>query len=303
MSETLTRPPAGYFTRLIHFLRGSYPPAPSILFAVAWTFGVTGLFAAVDPQPSSWRPGTSAVSAALTLIIDLLLLRALDDIRDLDYDREFHPTRPLASGAVHIRDLIILYAAGSAILVVLNLDAPTALLILLAQLAYTAFLIVAARLWQRPDPDNLIGNMLASLPAPLLLHVYLYARYLHGTGHGPDWRGTVAIVAVILAAGHPEMAKKLKRSPKPNERTYVNQIGLRATLTTALVAPLVSVALVVLVVRAPAAWSAAAVLPLAFPALAARDFWRAHLPRWPAQSPAFYLLATFIGYLALGLAA
>jgi hypothetical protein len=305
MSNTVALPPApaAYLTRLTQFLRGSYPPLPSILFALAWTFGVTGLYAATDPHLSPWRPGLSTILAAVTLTIDLLLMRALDDIRDLDYDRDFHPTRPLASGAVHVRDLITLYAAGTAILIVLNLDAPTALLILLAQLAYTALLIVISYRWQRPTPDNLIGNMLASLPAPLLLHVYLYARFLNGTGHGPTWRGIIAIAAVVLAAGHLEMAKKLKRSPKPSERTYVNQIGLRATLATALIAPIHSVALILLIIRDPAAWSAAAVLPLAFPALAARSFWREHRPRWPAQSPAFYLLATFISYLILGLAA
>jgi hypothetical protein len=301
--DTAISTSAGYFTRLAHFLRGSYPPLPSLLFAVAWTFGVTGLYAAVDPLPSGWRPSTSTVLAALTLIIDLLLMRALDDIRDLDYDREFHPTRPLAAGAVRIRDLAILYAAGTVVLTALNIDSPTALLILLLQLAYTALLIVVSRRWQRPNPDDLLANMFASLPAPLLLHVYLYARYLHGTGHGPDWRGILAIVAVVLAAGHLEMAKKLKRSPKPSERTYVNQIGLRATITTALVAPLLSVALVTLIIREPAGWSVAAVLPLAFPALAARSFWREHRPRWPAQSPPLYLLATFISYLILGLTA
>lgn len=230
-------------------------------------------------------------------------MRALDDIRDLDYDREFHPTRPLASGAVHVRDLITLYAAGTAVLIALNLDAPTALLILIAQLTYTALLIVISHRWQRPTPDNLVGNMLASLPAPLLLHVYLYARYLHGTGHGPTWRGIIAIVAVVLAAGHLEMAKKLNRSPKPTERTYVNQIGLRATLATALIAPILSVALITIIIRNPAAWSVTAVLPLAIPALAARRFWREYRPQWPAQSPALYVLATFISYLILGLAA
>ena len=303
ISTSVISTSAGYFTRLTHFLRGSYPPLPSLLFAVAWALGVTGLYAAVDPLPSGWRPGTSTALAALTLVIDLLLMRALDDIRDLDYDQEFHPTRPLAAGTVRIKDLVILFAAGTVILTALNIGAPTALLILLLQLAYTAVLIVVSRRWQRPNPDNLLANMFASLPAPLLLHVYLYARYLHGTGHGPVWRGILATVAVVLAAGHLEMAKKLKRSPKPSERTYVNQIGLRATIATALIAPVLSVALVTLVIRDPAGWSIAAVLPLAFPALAARSFWREHRSRWPAQSPPLYLLATFISYLILGLAA
>jgi hypothetical protein len=288
--------------RWARFIAGSYPPLPSVLFALAWAYGVTGLFAAVDPRASPWRPDAGTAVAALTVAVDLLLMRALDDIRDLDYDRRFHPGRPLAAGAVRTRDLLILYGVGAAGLLILNAGAPAATAVLAAQLGYGALVVAVHLRLGLPSGDDLIASLLVSLPAPLLLHLYLYAGYLHGTGLAPSRDASIAIGVVVLASLHPELAKKITRSPLPGERTYVDVLGLAGTTAVALIAPALSTALLLGSARRPiGAWSLAAVVPLVPIVLAGWRFLSTSAPRWPAAAPALYLLLTFTGYFLLGL--
>ncbi|WNI16363.1 hypothetical protein [Actinacidiphila sp. ITFR-21] len=287
--------------RWARFVAGSYPPVISVLFAFAWAYGVTGLFAAVQPGSPPWRPGAGTAVSAVTLTVTLLLMRAVDDIRDLEYDRGFNPKRPLARGAVRVRDLLVLYAAGSVLVLAINSRSPAALAVLAGQLAY-CLVVLAVDHWLRwPPGDNLPLSLLVSSPAQLLLHVYLYARYLDGSGRAPDHRAVLAIVITVLATAHLEFAKKVTRQPRPGERSYVDALGFPATVGIALTAPVVSVVLLLAGARATSALVPLAVLPLALPALAGWRFWRTPATRWPPAAPAFYVLLTFACYFVLGL--
>ena len=69
---------------------------------------------------------------------------------------------------------------------------------------------VLAVLWAY-GVTGLFTGLLVSLPAPVLLHLYLYAGYLDAAGHGPDAYGLAAIAVAVPAAGHAELAGKLTR--------------------------------------------------------------------------------------------
>lgn len=291
----------GRVVRPARFVRGSYPPLPSLVAAVLWAYGVTGLFAALDAGSSTWRPGAGTAVAAVTLFVDLLLMRALDDIRDLDYDRRFNPGRPLAAGAVRAGDLAVLYGAGAAVLVLLNAAWPWRAAILLAQLGYAAGAVAVHRRWGRPPAGDLFATLLVSLPAPLLLHLYLYAGFLDAAGQRAGASGAAAVAVVVLAAGHPELAGKLTRAPRPGERTYVTTLGVTGTATAAVALPVLSAGLLAAWSRAPPGWTLAALVPLVPPAAAAWRFSRGRT-RWPRSAPAVYMLLSFASYLVLGLA-
>jgi hypothetical protein len=283
--------------RLRRFVRGSYPPVPSAVVAGLWAYGVSGLFAALDPGVSEWRPGAGTVVAAGSLFLDLLLMRALDDIRDLDYDRRFNPERPLAAGSVKVGDLAVLYCAGAVVLVVVNAAWPWRAGLLLVQLGYAGAALGVHRRWGRPSADRLFTSLMVSLPAPVLLHLYLYAGYLDEAGHRADRYGLAAVAVVVLAAGHPELAGKITRTPLPGQRTYVTTLGVSRTVAFALAVPVLSTAL--LLAFSQARWTFAAVLPLAVPALAAVGFGRGRT-RWPRTAPKLYLLLTLASYVVLG---
>jgi hypothetical protein len=288
--------------RWARFIAGSYPPVLSVLFACAWAYGVTGLFAATDPRIEQWRPDAGTAVAAVTLAVNLLLMRALDDIRDVDYDRRFAPDRPLARGTVRTGDLLVLYATGSVLVLALNAGNLTSLAILAGQLGYALLVLAVHHRFRWPAGDNLILSLLVSFPAQLLLHLYLYACYLDATGLVADRYGLLAIVAVVLASVHLELAKKITRVPRPGERTYVDVFGLAGTTGAALAAPVVSLVLVLVVARSPSAWTLLVAVPVLLPVVAGWRFWRASKPRWSPVLPLLYLLLTFTSYAAVGLA-
>ncbi|MFE7560791.1 hypothetical protein [Kitasatospora sp. NPDC057500] len=301
-------PPAA---RLAAFVRGSFPLPLSLLFAALWALGATGLFAAADGRPAHWRPGWGTATAALTVLVDLLLLRAADDLRDLPYDRRHNPSRPLARGAVLPRDLHALTAAGAALLLLLNAGNRPALLLLAAQFAYTTLLVGAELRLGWPRGDAVVTAVLLSSPVQILLNLYLYAVFLHDTGTeaGPPWREArhaLPLLAVImLAATHHELARKTVRAPGPHERSYVRVLGLRTTVALALGCAAASAAASLAVLRpwtgGPAWWGWLVLLPPVLAALAARNFTRTGAARWPVPAVIGYLPAVFACHLLIGL--
>lgn len=289
----------GMITRLTRFVAGSYPPV-ALADAVAWTFGETALFAALDPRVTHWLPsGSSTTIAAVTLAIDMLMMRALDDIRDLDYDKRWNPRRPLASGAVRIRDLLIMCGIGGLALVALNTGDTPAQIILIIQFGYVAAAMAADHRWHWPPGYNLLASLAVSFPAPLLLQIYLYARYL-GTSHlSPDRTGALAILIVSLMRLHAEFARKIVRQPAADERTYVHNFGFAGTITAALTVAVLSVAL--LLRLAPQPEALLGLLPLWWvfqPALRLRH---TGSRRWSRSAPVLFVFAAFGVYLVLGL--
>lgn len=287
-------------TRLARFVAGSYPPI-ALADAVAWAFGETALFAALDPRVTHWRPSGSTIVAAVTLAIDMLMMRALDDIRDLDYDKRNSPRRPLASGAVRIRDLLIMCGIAGPALVVLNIGDAPAQIILIIQFGYAAAVMVADHRWHWPPGDDLLASLAVSFPAPLLLQIYLYARYLGASHLSPDRAGALAIVIVLLMRLHAEFARKIVRQPSAEERTYVHNFGFAGTVAAALIAAVLSVAL--LLWFAPRPQALLGLLPLWWvfqPALRLR---RAGARRWSRSALVLFVFASFGVYLVLGLTA
>ncbi|MCX5209641.1 hypothetical protein OG689_10130 [Kitasatospora sp. NBC_00240] len=303
--------PGPFAARLGAFVRGSFPLPLSLVFAAVWAVGATGLFAAADGRAEHWRPGWGTVVAAVTVLVDLLLLRAADDLRDLPYDRRHNPARPLARGAVLPRDLYVLAAAGAAVLLLLNAGNRAALLLLAAQLAYTTLLVGAELRFGWPRGDAVVTGVLLSSPVQILLNLYLYAVFLHDTGAdtGSVWAGrhVVPLLLVIMfAATHHELARKIVREPGPDERTYVRVFGLRATILLALVFAAASAGVSLAVLRpwaggAAGWWGWLALLPAVLAALAARGFTRAGAARWPVAAVAGYLPVVFVCHLLIGL--
>ncbi|MFJ8431371.1 hypothetical protein ACIQ9P_08720 [Kitasatospora sp. NPDC094019] len=305
--------PGPFAVRLGAFLRGSFPLPLSLVFAGVWTVGATGLFAAADSRVGDWRPGWGTVGAALTVLVDLLLLRVADDLRDLPYDRRHNPSRPLARGAVLPRDLYLLAAAGAAFLLLLNAGNRAALLLIAAQLVYTTLLVGAELRLGWPRGDAVVSGVLLSSPVQVLLNLYLYTVFLHDTGLDGDpvgraGRHVLPLLAVImLAATHHELVRKVVREPGAHERTYVRVFGLRTTVALALGSAAASAAVSLAVLRpwagGPAGWGWLALLPVVVAALAARRFDRTGAARWPAVAVVGYLPVVFFCQLLIGLGA
>lgn len=269
--------------------------------AFAWTAGATAASALTDGRVDRWLPDVGVLASTFTMVVGLLLLRALDDIRDRDYDRRHNPDRPLAAGSVAVPDLLVLIAVGSVLILSVNAWRWPVMCVLAGLLAY-AFLVV----WvdQRlgwPSGDAMLVGLLVSLPVQLLINAYLYAAMLYSAGLAPSLSGAVGIVVVTLAFLHVEFARKTTRRPRHGERTYVRRIGVTGTVVVALGCAVGSVGLLIAATRPWHAVVLLAVVPLVFPALAAVRFHRDRATRWPYGLAALFVITSYVGFALIAL--
>lgn len=293
--------------RLYHFAVKANPPAIYLPLTLLWAAGLTGLLVVSAAPAHRWPHDAGVLVTAVTLFLAMLLLRALDDLRDLDYDRVHAPQRALPSGAVSVRDLVILASVGAVALLALNAGRGAGLLVLAVLLGYTAGLITVNVRLHWPASENLLLHLALNLPIQVLLSLYVYVAFLQANRLPLATTGVCATAAVVLAFVHLEFARKATRAPARAERTYVHHLGLGGTLAVASAAAVLAVGLASAAVRpwsvsSPAhGWGWLVLVPLAVPVLAGWRFWRHQLPRWPARGALGFPLCAFLAFLAIGL--
>lgn len=266
---------------------------------MAWTAGSSGASALTDGRVRGWVPDAGVLASAATMAVVLLAMRALDDIRDLDYDREHNPRRPLASGVVTVRDLLVLVAAATAVAVLLNVWRWPVLCVLACLFGYAFVVMWVDRRFGRPSGDAMIAGLLVSLPVQLLTNAFLYAGLLYSLDLRPAWSGVIGVLVATLAFLHVEFARKTTRTPRPGERTYVTVLGTTGTAALAVGCAVGSVALLLATARPWHGVVLLALLPLAYPVLAAMRFRGA--VRWPYGLAAGFVLTAFAGFAAVAL--
>ncbi|MDH6108795.1 4-hydroxybenzoate polyprenyltransferase [Kitasatospora sp. MAP12-15] len=290
--------------RLGRYVRGSWPPAFYLPYALLWALGLSALFARADHRIGSWRPGPATVPAVAAFVLALLLMRAVDDLRDLRYDRVHNPRRPLPSGAVAVADLGVLLGAGSAVALLLALAVgPGAATVLAAVLLYAALLLALELLWRWPAPQRVTLSALLGLPVQLLLNCYLYAAVLARAGLRPDGQLLAPLLTAVAAFLHLEFARKTTRSPQPGEHSYSTRYGAQGTAVRSVAAAGAAVLLALAVLRpwAGHGWGWLVLLPAGAVLFGARRFWPGRAVRWPAGAAALFLLGDFAVFLLLGL--
>lgn len=284
------------------YVGAAYRPSIQLPYTISWAIGLTALFASVSGAVNRWRPDAALAVTVLTLVVFMLLMRGLDDIRDHDYDRRVNPGRPLPSGLVRERDLLVLVAIGTALLLLVNAGRGGALVMLVVLLAYTGAVVALDRLAGWPHPDHLGLHLAVNLPIQTLLSLYVYAGFLRSAELRPDLAGLLAVLAVTIAALCLEMGRKTTRRPRPGERTYVTVLGPSGTSYTALAAGIAATA-IVLVALAPwrpgHGWGWLVLVPLVLPAAAVARFATGAF-RWPVGLTLAYIPAMYTSFLAVG---
>ncbi|MFC4146077.1 hypothetical protein ACFO0M_07405 [Micromonospora mangrovi] len=284
------------------YVGAAYRPAVQIPYTVSWAVGLTALFATVTAGVARWRPGVDLLVTTVTLMVTMLLIRALDDLRDLEYDRALNPGRPLPSGLVRPGDLYTLVAVGGVLLLALNAGRGVALVALVVQMVYTAAVIVAELVGGWPAPDRIGLQAAVNLPILSMLSLYVYAGFLRAEHVRPSAAGFVAVAAVTLGALAVEFGRKTSRRPRPGERTYATILGAAGTSAAGLAAAVLATTAVVVMVapwRPGAAWGWLVLAPLALPVISAGRF-AAGDNRWPALPTIAYVPAMYGSFLVVG---
>lgn len=287
--------------RISNFVLNRYPPVLSGVYALAFGAGGIGLFAALAGDRISADAIPMLGIVAVTLFADLLIMRVLDDIRDQDYDRVADPQRPVASGAVLLRDLSTLTAACVIIIVVANLFFPAGLVVVVGQLLYAAAVVALGERFPATRGDNLVLNVLACFPVQLLLYVYLFVAFITTRDGAPTAVvGGLGILILTLCASQVEFGKKLARRPAAGERSYTNSLGYQATLLLTIGTGPLAVALFVIGAHVSTLSKALVALPPIGVAAFAIRWLRRKDNRWPAAVSTVGLVGMLIAFAVVG---
>jgi len=277
--------------RLWAFVGSVFTPQVYVTYAVLWVLALEGSAALLAGQP--WRPGFGTAARAVSVLLALLYLRIVDEQKDLDYDRVYHPDRPLVRGEVSVRELRVAMGALVAGLVALNVWFSTAaLLVLLGMVAYAVFLVALERLSTRVR-DGLLLNLAVTYPVQLLISVYLYLS----AGHSPR-PGAVALIAIFACVFlHFEFARKTSWRATPGSRFYSTVLGPVGSAATAVGFALAAAVLIAAVFRPWRSADLAALLPypaLALPLAAVVLFWRRRPAAWPVPLSIGFVVTSYL---------
>jgi 4-hydroxybenzoate polyprenyltransferase len=285
------------------YLGVMYRPSIQLPYSVSWALGLTALFACVTGAVASWRPDAELIVTVLTLVITMLLIRAMDDIRDLEYDRRANPGRPLPSGLVRERDLVTMVAMGSALLLLINASRGAALAMLVVQMVYTFAVVAIERMRGWPHRDRLGLQLAINLPILIMLSLYVYLGFLRSVQVRPNAAGFAVVAGATTAALCMELGRKVTRKPPEGEKTYVTVLGASGTSLAAL-GSAVAATLIVLVALGPwhpgNAWGWLVLVPLLLPGLAVVRF-AAGAARWPLLPTVGFIPAMYTSFLVVGL--
>ncbi|MEW1660312.1 MULTISPECIES: hypothetical protein [unclassified Streptomyces] len=282
-------------------------PAPRYLaYVLLWPAGVLGTLAPLRPATTAVGPGATAQGcAALALFVILFFMRAVDEIKDLDYDRQFHPDRPLVTGETDTATLRI-YLAGSAALALTLSAAVSAAAVVTgaAIMAYSVLLLLLEKTSER-FRESIWGNIAITIQLKTGLICYAALPAASGSAGAPPLPTALVVLSFLLAYLHWEIARKTLRArfALPGEKLYSTACGARWSLAIATALMVTACFLrAVVTLQADAgdvrpATLAVLAIPLALVAWGAVDFHRHSQRRHTAGGPAF---AAYLAFLATG---
>lgn len=255
---------------LLAFALETHPPALYITVSVLWSYSVLCMLLGQNGQagPLDW----TSVGVSLAFFLILLFLRAVDEIKDLDYDRQHNSHRPLVRGAVSVAQVWRL--AGLVAGAVLALSAVMSMQLTAwaaLQMGYGIGLLALERrlLGFR---NALVLNLVLTFPVSAALNVYAYL-YLSVQHMAPALSAAVPVIAAhVCIFLHLEFGRKLKwpHLAAPNENGYAQVLGLGGAITVCALLGGIACGLAAWMhLRAGAGWLAALPTVAMLPSIAA----------------------------------
>jgi len=187
-------PERGFLKRMRIYLREMYPPAPRMGLAMLLTASFTILMARIHGlRPALLSPWT--LLSVWDVFALLLILRLMDELKDLEIDKALFKERPLPSGRVSESDIIWSLASMSILLLAANSGRRTTFLAAAGVLAY-AFLMFKYFFVPAYLRAHLLPNLATHNPIVALMLFELVIVF--SVGSGLSWRD-IAWVPVLLA--------------------------------------------------------------------------------------------------------
>lgn len=223
-----------YWQRLKLFADIIYEPKQHLLFASLWFLSLQGLFVLLSGT-ASWQWGIHTAIAIVTFFGILFVLRAIDEVKDLDYDRQFNPDRPVPSGAVSLSDIRSYVLLGTLFIAALNsVVSWTLSLFVVLNVGYGLLLMWLEKVLPLMD-RSVFFNLLITYPVSIALSFYTLL-YTQITQQIAVSTALLPIIGCyILAFLHFEIVRKSmwNHLSEPGEKLYSAEIGCTAALIVA----------------------------------------------------------------------
>jgi 4-hydroxybenzoate polyprenyltransferase len=222
---TTPRAAGSRLARLLAFACETHPPLTYTVVALGWSLSLATLL--------QWGHGAVAITPplfllSLTFFLVLLYLRAVDEVKDLDYDRLHNPDRPLVRGAVSVREAWLLAASVGLVILAICATLDVALVLLaIVEMLYAIGLLTLERN-SRFFRNNILLNLCVTFPVSAVLNLYVVI-YLAGRDLAPALPQIITVVAAHMCIFlHLEFGRKLKKPQftAAGENGYVIVLGI-----------------------------------------------------------------------------
>lgn len=222
----------GFFARIWIYLIEMHPPRNFIMSIIFFMSAWCGISLLNHSGKEKLLPSAGIfVSGALTITLMLLLLRIMDELKDLETDLLYFPHRPVPRGAVYASDLKILGLFIAGALVFLNLFFSHATVIFLSVFCY-ACLMYKYFFLKNIISKNILFALLTHNPISYLL--FLYVAFIYRNNMAPQIHfGQIYLLGAVFFCSSMswEIARKIRhRENETAYQTYSRAMGIRAAL-------------------------------------------------------------------------
>ena len=233
MKELTKKNPIALF---LYYVNTRFPVWEYGLYAAVWFFSLLASFARLQNRsPAAYFQGMSLVGI-ICLYCLFLFMRTVDEIKDLEYDRQFKPDRPLPKGIVTIRDMSFYLTWIAVVIIFLSFRIHWKLAALsIMIMGYSLFL-----LWLEHVSDKFAETMFLNLFVAIQLKVgaalYVYLFYLLKASFLSFFSLFGLITAFIFAYLQWEIARKIcpPELAMQGEKLYSQITGVGATISISL---------------------------------------------------------------------
>lgn len=159
------------FKRLHIYFKERYPLLARFLLGVI-VFGEIYFIILLNYGVLEFRLGMQELTGAYTIFAFLLWLRIADDLKDYETDKVLFPDRPIASGRVYKKDIIIACVFFQVIAVVLNIIFMNNLIFFVILYGY-GFLMRNWFFQRAKIQPNLILALITHNPVQMIINLYV----------------------------------------------------------------------------------------------------------------------------------
>ena len=300
-----------YLTRMSAYLRAMFPVGTRALTALALYLGFGAymkLIHGVRTPVLSWH----TLLGVWSIFAILLILRLMDELKDLEIDRELFPHRPVPSGLVRVSDIRVTLAGAIVLYVLANAGSGTTLWPALATVTYALLMFqyfFIPGILQAHLPLNLVTHN------PIVAVVFLHASAVFAAEQDLglrqlEWPASALLILMFWGALFSwEIARKIRAPEEENAYvTYSRLWGRTGSITVVLAAQAGALALgLILSVQFsfPRTWLALGTVGFAVAAWAALRYLRRPSGRTSRLAPfaeGYTMALCVAGLAAYGLA-